>query len=156
VIHIRNYRSEDAPILVSLFAATVRQVGIKDYSNAQVEAWSNLAHSEDSFRKWAADGRTVLVAEAETGEPVAYGDLEPDGHIDHLYCHPDFVGKGVASAIYAKLESLALEQGIKELKVEASEAARRLFARKGFEVVARQDMDLAGTAIHNYRMSKLL
>lgn len=155
-MHIRTYSPDDAAALVRLFTATVRQVGINDYSDAQVEAWSNLAPSEDSFIKWAADSRTVLVAEADNGEPIAYGDLEPNGHIDHLYCHPDFVGQGVASAIYSKLESLALERGIKELRVEASEAALRLFESKGFTVVARQEIDLMGVLIHNYQMVKPL
>lgn len=42
------------------------------------------------------------------------------------------------------------------LYVEASEAARRLFERRGFTVDARNDFAIDGVAIHNYRMSKAI
>ncbi len=97
-----------------------------------------------------------MVAVDEAGDPVAYGDLEADGHIDHLYCRPDAVGTGVASAIYDRLESAAVELGLQLLYSEASEAARRLFEQKGFVVETRRDFVINGVAIHNYRMTKSL
>jgi hypothetical protein len=51
------------------------------------------------------------------------------------------------------VEAVAREQGIRSLFTEASELAR-LFERKGFSVVERQDMVIRGVAIHNYRMAK--
>jgi putative acetyltransferase len=42
------------------------------------------------------------------------------------------------------------------LFVEASEAARRLFIRKGFAQVKRRDFLLPGVSIHNYLMEKKL
>ena len=110
----------------------------------------------DSFLARASDGRTVFVAENNVGEPVAYVDLEPDGHIDHLYCRPDHVGTGVASALYDFLEELAKERGMTSLHVEASEAARRLFERKGFVVTERLDFEIGGAPIYNYLMMKTL
>jgi putative acetyltransferase len=101
-----------------------------------------------------AEGRIFLVAENDAGEPVGYTDLELDGHIDHLYCRPDVVGSGVGSALYLALEALARERGIPSLFVEASEAARRLFERHGFKIESRNDFEIAGVPIHNYRMSK--
>jgi len=41
------------------------------------------------------------------------------------------------------------------LYTEASELARRLFARKGFTVLKRQDLVVNGVAMHNYAMEKL-
>jgi putative acetyltransferase len=29
----------------------------------------------------------------EDDEPLAFADLEMDGHIDHLFCRPDAAGK---------------------------------------------------------------
>lgn len=92
----------------------------------------------------------------DDGTVIGYGDLEPNGHIDHLYCRPDMVGTGVGSAIYAALENVATDTGIETLFVEASEGARRLFERRGFSVDGRNDLTMGGVAIHNYRMSKSL
>jgi hypothetical protein len=38
----------------------------------------------------------------------------------------------------------------------SGELARRLFARKGFVIVERQDLAIRGVPIHNYRMAKVL
>ncbi|WP_425424049.1 GNAT family N-acetyltransferase [Sphingomonas sanxanigenens] len=103
---------------------------------------------------WQAVGRTFLVAVDDDNRPIGYGDLEPDGHIDHLYCRPDVVGTGVGSAIYAAIEAAARQAGMALLFVDASESARRLFERRGFGVDARNDYNINGVAIHNYRMSK--
>jgi putative acetyltransferase len=85
---------------------------------------------------------------------VAYIDLEPDGHIDHLYCAPEAAGHGIASHLYDAVEAAARTQGISRLFTEASELARRFFERKGFAVAERRDMVLRGVPIHNYRMTK--
>ena len=42
------------------------------------------------------------------------------------------------------------------LHVEASEAARRLFERKGFVVTERLDFEIGGAPIYNYLMMKTL
>ena len=97
-----------------------------------------------------------MVAVDEDGEPVGYGDLEPDGHIDHLYCRADNIGTGVGSAIYGALEAAAKSAAMPIIYVEASESARRLFERRGFAIDARNDFTINGVAIHNYRMSKTL
>jgi putative acetyltransferase len=97
-----------------------------------------------------------LVAVNELDEPIAYGDLEPNGHIDHLYCRPEVIGAGLAFALYDRLEQQARERGMTNLFVEASEAARRLFMRKGFAQVKRRDFLLRGVSIHNYLMEKKL
>ena len=42
------------------------------------------------------------------------------------------------------------------LFTEASEPARRFFARRGFKVVERNDFKIDGVPIHNFRMKKRL
>ena len=96
------------------------------------------------------------MAAVEPGHVVAFIDLEPDGHIDRLFCAPEAAGRGVASRLYDAIETAARAQGIQRLFTEASELARRLFERKGLTVLERQDMILRGVPIHNYRMAKTL
>ena len=96
------------------------------------------------------------MAANEDDRPVAYIDLEPDGHIDRVFCAPEAAGQGIASRLYDAVEAAAREQGITSLFTEASELARRLFARKGFVIAERQDLVIRGVPIHNYRMAKVL
>lgn len=150
---IRQFEPSDADALATLFHASVHQAGIRDYSPEQVAAWSPSKPEPERYLR-QAQGRTFLVAVDDDGGIIGYGDLESDGHIDHLYCRPDMVGTGIGSAIYLQIEAAARRAGIAVVFVEASEGARRLFERHGFGVDARHDFTLNGVAIHNYRMSK--
>ena len=153
---IRPYRHGDAPALSQLFYRSVRQAALGDYTQAQVEAWAPQPPDPTRFATKAADGRLFLVAVNAQDEPIAFGDLEADGHIDYLYCDPDFVGKGIASALYNRLETHARGQRMPRLYTEASELARRLFERKGFAVITRRDLIINGVELHNYAMEKLI
>lgn len=155
-VTVRAYVAADAPPLGMLFFDSVRKAGLQDYTDAQVAAWAPAPLDPHRFHVWATDGREVLVAINDRNEPVAYGDVESDGHIDHLFCRPDFVGLGVASCLYDALEAAARSRKLPRLYVEASEAARRLFLRKGFSVIERREFELRGVAIHNYAMAKQL
>ena len=150
---IRPFEAADAETLATLFHASVRKAGIREYSAEQVAAWSSSKPDPDSYLRQAF-GRTFLVAVDDENCPIGYGNLEPDCHIDHLYCLPDLVGTGVGSAIYAAIEASAKRAGMPLLFVDASEGARRLFERRGFSVDARNDFTIDGVAIHNYRVSK--
>lgn len=154
-MQIRPFRPTDADALADLFHASVREAGIRDYSSEQVAAWSPVRPDPARYLQ-QAENRTFLVAVDELDQPIGYGDLEPDGHIDHLYCHPERVGTGVGAALYKALEATAQEKGFPRLFVEASEAARRMFARYGFQIDGRQEFVRNGVLIHNYRMSKRL
>ena len=153
---IRPFQTTDAKQLSALFHASVRRAGLHHYSAEQVEAWSPTPPDPELYIQRSLDGRVFLVAVSENGAQTGYGDLEMSGHIDHLYCHADFIGKGIGSALYRALEKAAHDQGIKTLFVEASEGARILFEKNGFIVQKRNDFMLKAVPIHNYQMSKQL
>ena len=155
-VTIRVYDPRDAAALADVFFRSVRQVALSDYTAAQVRAWAPEPRTSEWAHAEASDGRLVLVAANEDDRPVAYIDLEPNGHINRLFRAPEAAGQGIASRLYDAVEAAAREQGITSLFTEASELARRLFERKGFAVVERQDMVIRGVAIHNYRMAKTL
>jgi putative acetyltransferase len=155
-IKIRAGRPEDAEELAELFHASVREIAARHYSENQVAAWSPAMPDPARFITRMADGRTFLVATAREGAILAYGDLEANGHIDHLYARPDAAGKGIAHLVYDRLEQTAHEAGIARLFVEASEPASRFFAKRGFSIVSRNEFELAGVPIHNFRMEKML
>ena len=144
----------DAEALAELFHSSVHQVGSWDYSSAQISVWSPHKPHASQYEKRASDGRIFVVAVDQNDHPIGYGDLERNGHLDHLYCHPDFIGTGVGKAVYQELERLATEQGISSIYVEASEAARRLFERQGFSMEKRVYHIIDGVRIHNYKMFK--
>jgi putative acetyltransferase len=155
-VTIRAYEPRDAADLADVFFRSVRQVARSAYTATQVRAWAPEPRTAEWAHREASDGRLVLVAADADDRPVAYIDLEPDGHIDRVFCTPEAAGQGIASRLYDAVEAAAREQQITSLFTEASELARRLFERKGFAVVERQDLVVRGVAIHNYWMTKAL
>lgn len=155
-VTIRTYERRDAAGVADVFYRSVREVALSDYTAEQVKAWVPGRWDAGQEHRRSGDGRLVLVAAAESGHVVAFIDLEPDGHIDRLFCAPEAAGRGIASQLYDAIEIAARAQGIKRLFTEASELARRFFERKGFTVLERQDKILRGVPIHNYRMAKSL
>lgn len=151
---LREYRAGDAPAMAQLYFDSVQALGLRRYSAAQVAAWAPAPADPDAVHARASDGRLTLVAVDETDAVIGYADLEPDGHIDHLYCRPDAAGAGVAEALLDEILARAAAAGMARLYVEASELARGLFVRKGFIVVCRRDFELRGVAIHNYAMER--
>lgn len=155
-VRIRAFRPADAPALANLFHAAIHEIASRHYSPAQIAAWAPAVPDPARFLARGTDGRILLVAEGADGNPLAYGDVEADGHIDHLFCRPDAAGTGVTATLYTALEAAAAAQDIARLYTEASEPARRFFERRGFTVDQRRDFELAGVPMHNYAMHKRL
>jgi putative acetyltransferase len=153
---IRDYEAEDAPQIARLYYDSARTLGLRRYSPEQVAAWAPAPADPALVHARAGDGRTTLVAVGPSGDLLGYGDLETDGHIDHLYCGPDAAGRGVAPALLQALLGRAESAGLPRVFVEASELARGLFERHGFRLVARRDFEVRGVPIHNYAMERRL
>jgi putative acetyltransferase len=155
-MRIRRYEQGDGAHLKAIFTSAILRTARRAYSEQQVRVWAAQAAEAHEYDERSADGRVLLVALDEQHNPIAYADLEQNGHIDHLFCHPDAGRKGVASALYDELERQAAEWKLQRLYVEASEIARPFFASKGFTLIRRNELDFEGTPIHNYVMEKLL
>lgn len=156
VFSFRNYAPADAEAIGRLYFDSVRTLGVRAYSDAQVAAWAPAPMTAEQVQARAGDGRLTLVAVDGAGELAAFGDLEADGHVDMLYARPDAAGTGVAGELLDRLIAAARAAGTERLYVEASELARPLFARKGFTVARRRDFEVRGVAIHNYAMEMTL
>ncbi len=159
-VTIRPFRESDAEALAALTEASIRSIGSRAYSPEQIAAWVAPHPVPERFRARARAGSDYLIA-VDTGDrPLAYALLEPDGHLDMLYCHPDHAGRGLALQVLAAAEHHARDAGVARLYTEASELARPVFARAGYVLLHRRDFTIgpkdAAVPIHNYAMEKRL
>ncbi|MBD2841916.1 GNAT family N-acetyltransferase [Erythrobacter rubeus] len=157
---IRPFTVDDAPALASLTLAAIRHVGARQYGPAQIAAWASRHPGAERFIARAEGGSEISVAADADDAPVAYALVEPDGHFDMLYCHPDHTRKGLAEQLLADCETKARVMGAPRLYTEASELARPAFERAGYAVLHRRDFEIEHgeetVPIHNYAMEKLL
>lgn len=157
---IRPYRDSDAERLAEVAVAAITAIGSLAYTPEQVGAWSGRHGGSDMYRQRARNGHVIFVAVDGDDIAVAYALLEPDGHLDRLYSHPDHLRRGLAARLLTQAEHHAREIGITRLFTEASELARPAFERAGYVVQHRRDFEIEhdgkAVPIHNYAMEKLL
>jgi putative acetyltransferase len=151
---VRFYRDGDAALLVQIFFAAVRELGIVRYAQAQVRAWA--PRIPDPL-KWEARMRLneTFVAE-RNGELVGFIELERNGHLTMLYRKPGISGNGVAEALYRIVEHRARELRIPRIRTEASLLAESFFERHGFNLESRENVERNGISLPRARMSKTL
>lgn len=155
-MRIRAYEARDADGVARVFRRSIEALGPRDYSPEQVAAWVGRAPDAVAFQARASDGRVFLVLADDDDQPVAFADLEADGHVDMLYCAPEAAGTGLVLLLYATLEAIARQRGMTRLFSEASEAALRFFLTRGFVKLHRRELMIGDVAIHNYAVEKVL
>lgn len=153
-ITIRAFEEDDLAAVMALFSQSVREVASQHYLPAQIEAWAPTRPDTTAWRQRLM-ARPTWVA-AVKNRIVGFSDLEPDGHIDMMFVHAEWQGRGVASALLQHILDCAKKQEVKRLYTEASITARPFFERQGFRIVTSQEVELRGQKFQNFKMEKIL
>jgi N-acetylglutamate synthase-like GNAT family acetyltransferase len=96
---------------------------------------------------------TYYVAESESGSIVGCGgwtrenpggedSMEAVGHIRHFGTHPDWIRRGIGSAIFQKCEEDARASGIREFECYSSLNAECFYCALGFKRIAVLDIQM--------------
>ena len=149
-MEIRKLRKGEEKEIWRLFYNTIHNINIKDYNENEIAAWApddldiNIA-----IKKFREIKPFVVITE---GKIIGYADIQPDGYIDHFYCHYNYQGQGVGSALFSALEKEARERGILEMYSNVSITARPFFEAMGFSVEKEQFIHMKDQKLKNYRM----
>jgi len=152
VITIRDYREEDAPTLWAIHHYTIRNINVRDYSQAQIEAWAPDNFDLHVWQK-RVDALNPFIATMD-GVIVGYTDLQLDGLIDHFFCHHEFQGRGVGKALMNHVFNVGKQKDIKRFYSHVSITARPFYERMGFSVAKEQLMEVRGQKLKNFLMIK--
>jgi len=150
-IKIRKYYLEDAKALMDIFFNTIHKVNIKDYTQAQVDAWApeEKYKIEDWEKRFS---RTNPIIATIDDKIVGFAEFENNGHIDCFYCHHEWINKGVGSALMDEIFYRAKNNNITKIFVESSITAKPFFEKKGFVVLSEQKIIRKGVELSNYKM----
>ncbi|PKH54238.1 GNAT family N-acetyltransferase [Shewanella sp. Choline-02u-19] len=167
MMSVRLFTEQDVDQLATLFHLSITQGASSHYSADERAVWSQAPRSHQDWLT-RLQPTTTWVA-VERGVIAGFINLKParlkpsDGaeevltaDIDCLFSHPDFTGRGVATALYGYLEEYAAAQHIKELTVEASYLAKPFFEKQGYKVLSKNRHPRAGQVLVNFSMSKVL
>ncbi|PIB12591.1 GNAT family N-acetyltransferase [Vibrio rotiferianus] len=152
MLEIRRFESGDEETLRTLFYYTVRKICINDYTDAQVSAWApNIYVADDWNKKIALLNPFIVLLD---GQVVGYADLQPDGYVDHFFCHWQHQGKGVGTALMQQLIAEGARNFNHRLYANVSLTAKPFFERHGFIVAKQQSVDIRGQTLTNFLMEK--
>lgn len=171
-IRLRTAGPADTTALKALHGHSMRELGAKDYTAAQIE--SCLKHFTTVDPRIIAD-RSYFIAEID-GTLVGSGGwtrrtpdfrTSADGTdavrddaaalIRAVFVHPDWARRGIASHIMAFLEVCAREAGSRQAALVATPTGVPLYQTLGYTIRDRFEIDLPdGSAIPAIRMDKLL
>ncbi|MEZ9159929.1 GNAT family N-acetyltransferase [Vibrio lentus] len=154
MVRIRNYQPNDNKALWEIYFHTVRNINVRDYSQEQVEAWAPSDFDSELWQK-CLHRIQPFVAELD-GRVVGYTDLQPNGLIDHFFCHHEYQGKGVGRALMEHVFQIGSVRGVSRYFSEVSITARPFYEHLGFTVVKEQEVEMRGVKLTNYVMEKVV
>jgi putative acetyltransferase len=154
MIELREFRVGDEPCLRLVFESAIHEVAIRDYSQAEVDAWAPRQF-EPSLWARRVQGISPYVVELD-GKIVAYADVQPTGYIDHFFVAADANGLGIGRRLMERILERARELGLGELTSEVSRTAQPFYLHFGFELVDRHIKEVRGVGIEYAAMRKVL
>ena len=159
------YNKHYASAVSHIFHKSIHHIDDELYSYDDKLAWSALPRSSYHWNKRLSLSQAWVVVDIDSpvnGKPKCCGFINVEthflsqGYIDSLYVHPDYQNKGVASRLYATLESWAYKQGFSMLSVDASKVSKPLFLAWGFKLRHRSYQEKLGRVIMGFLMEKEL
>ena len=153
-LRVREFEDVDIGATAQVFFDAVRLGAADYYDDRQRAARAEKVPDADDWHERLLSQQT-FVAELEA-RVAGFMTLDVDGHIDLAFVALTLIGKGVARALYQRIEAEASRLGIERLDTEASHMARRFLERQGWSVVRQQSVEMGDVSLTNFLMEKRL
>jgi len=141
-MRVRPATPDDAPAVLALHGAAIRERGPEAYDDRAVAAWPRRGDPDD-YPIGDPDHAFLVVQRA--GAVAGFGDLALDeAGIVGVYVHPDHQRRGVGRAPVDRLEAAARDHGLDALEPVASLNAVGFYRGLGYERVRREPHETSG------------
>ena len=137
--------------ILNLFKTTIETSCSKDYTEAQIYAWTSSIENKDRWKN-KIENQYFIVAKHHH-KITGFGSLEND-YLDFLFVDKDYLRNGIASLIYDKLKEKAKDLGFIKLTTYASITAKPFFESKGFYSIKKNKIVRKGIEITNFEMTQ--
>jgi N-acetylglutamate synthase-like GNAT family acetyltransferase len=125
----------------------VRNTAAPWYSTEIVDAWAARLTEENvkRVRQETTDSSMIVVVGEVDSVVAGFGMAVPgfgmavpaDAMLRAVYVHPEYGRRGVGTAVLAKLEEVASQQGVAELSLFSSLNAEMFYAKHGYAAIDR-------------------
>ena len=147
---VRKFVNGDEQELWELFYNTIHTINIHDYNQTQIDSWApKELDISIAIKKFREINPFVVTKEEKI---IAYADIQPDGYIDHFYCHHKFQRQGVGKLLFSVLKKEAEKNDISQMYSNVSITAKPFFEAMGFLVEKEQLLQVKNQELKNFRM----
>jgi putative acetyltransferase len=159
---LRPGRPDDALAILEVQCSAIRQTAASSYSSAIIDEWAPaviVGERVDTFRRWIERGEELIVVAMEpAGKIIGFGSIVPvNSELRAVYVGAAYGGQGVGRALLVRLEELARDAGVAELRMDASINAVRFYEASGFISLGRGEHVMpSGRRMACVRMRKAL
>jgi GNAT superfamily N-acetyltransferase len=128
---IRDYNKKDLERLIFIVHNTIKKSYADSYPQEAIEYFLNH-HSKENMEKDIPKGYT-FVLELEGGI-IASGSIVGN-EIKRVFVLPEYQGRGYGRKIMAKIEEVALNNGIRRVELCASLPSKDFYLALGYKIV---------------------
>jgi putative acetyltransferase len=154
LVQLRPYEPADLPGVIEIYTTSIRSLAASYYSPEQIAAWAPLSADPVRWRKRLAPLHIIL-AEID-GVLAGFASYTDAAYLDHLFTHPCFARRGVATGLYQYVEQALRVAGATKVTTLASLAGRPFFDRQGFKVDREENVECRGAYLRRFAMHKTL
>lgn len=148
---IRPFEPSDLTAVVRCFTESVRVIAARYYDAQQIDTWAPVDADPVAWNARLSDDG-VFVAEVQ-GAVAGFVRVEPDGLIDLMYVHPEYVRRGIGTQLLRAARSRAVDHGATHFAANVSLAAKPFFEAAGFRVEREQAVEYKSVTFRNFRMT---
>jgi len=159
---LRPGRPDDALGILTAQRSAIRQTAASAYSPVIIDEWAPAVIVNErvqTFQRWIERGEElIVVATASVGEIIGFGSIVPtNSELRAVYVDAAYGGQGVGGALLARLEELARDAGLTELRMDASINAVPFYEANGFiSLEPGEHIMSSGGSMACVRMRKVL
>jgi putative acetyltransferase len=153
-MEIRLYQQGDIKQVAQLLGDSVSILNAQGFSETEIDSFApNHIH----LKEWEESCLTNFTVVAESNyRIVGIGQIEPNGHINCFYCHPDNRGQNIGRQLYTTLEEYAKAKHIPVIHTETNAEDRPFYFKMGFTTVQKQKVLLQGSIESTFILEKQL
>jgi putative acetyltransferase len=134
---LRPGRPDDALPILEAQRSAIRQTAASAYSPAIIDEWAPaviVRERVETFQRWIERGEELIVVAMEpAGKIIGFGSIVPtNSELRAVYVDAAYGGQGVGRALLARLEELARDAALTELRMDASINAVPFYEANGF------------------------
>ena len=159
---LRPGHPDDALPILTAQRSAIRQTAASAYSPAIIDEWAPAVIARErveTFQRWIEHGEeSIVVATDSAGKIIGFGSIVPtNSELRAVYVDAAYGGQGVGRALLARLEELARQGGLAELRMDASINAVPFYEANGFISLERGEHAMpSGARMACVRMRKVL